>query len=105
MRSKPTSSLGGFVWAPQIWMWECIPVGHNVTIVWYEPWERPFDGDEEWYPTITHTWANVQVSCAVTMRRYKAYISELDMLTYNQVIIQMLCHSCGSFFARASETF
>ena len=92
MRSKPTSTLGGFVWALQVWMWERIPVGRNVTLPPYEPWKYPFDGDEERYPTIAHTWANVQVSSIAAMGRYKAYISELDMLSYNQVIIQMLCH-------------
>ncbi|XP_048544782.1 protein MAIN-LIKE 1-like [Triticum urartu] len=83
MRSKPKSCLGGFVWALQIWMWEGIPVGRNFTIAPEEPWEWPFDGDEERYPTITYTWANVQVSSIAAMGRYKAYISELDMLTYN----------------------
>ena len=88
MRSKPKSCLGGFVWALQIWMWKRIPVGRNFTIAPEEPWEWPFDGDEERYPTITYTWANVQVSSIAAMGRYKAYISELDMLTYNQVIIK-----------------
>jgi hypothetical protein len=73
-------------------MWERIPVGRNITMDPEEPWECDFDGDEERYPTIAHTWANVQVSTIAAMGRYKAYISELDMLTYNQVIIQMLCH-------------
>lgn len=85
MRSKPTSCLGGFVWALQIWMWERIPVGRNITMDPEEPWEWDFDGDEERYPTIAHTWANVQVSTIAAMGRYKADISELDMLTYNQV--------------------
>uniref|UniRef100_A0A8I6XN95 Aminotransferase-like plant mobile domain-containing protein n=1 Tax=Hordeum vulgare subsp. vulgare TaxID=112509 RepID=A0A8I6XN95_HORVV len=85
MRSKPTSSLGGIVWALQIWMWERIPVGRNITVAPEEPWEWPFDGDEERYPTIAHTWANVQVSITAAMGRCKAYISELDMLSYNQV--------------------
>ena len=92
MRSKPTSTLGGFVWALQVWMWERIPVGRNITLPPYEPWKYPFDGDEERYPTIAHTWANVQWSSIAAMGRYKAYISELDMLTYEQVIIQMVWH-------------
>jgi hypothetical protein len=71
-------------------MWERIPVGRNITIAPEEPWEWAFNGDEERYPTIAHTWANVQVSSIATMGWYKAYISELDMLNYNQVIIQML---------------
>ena len=65
-------------------------MGHNITIAPEEPWEWPFDGDEERYPTIAHAWANVQVSSIAAMGRYKAYISELDMLTYNQVIIKSL---------------
>ena len=92
MRSKPKSCLGSFVWALQIWMWECIPVGRNVTIAPEEPWEWAFDGDEERYPTIAYTWATVQVSSIANMGRYKAYISELDMLSYEQVRIQMLWH-------------
>ncbi|XP_048566892.1 protein MAIN-LIKE 1-like [Triticum urartu] len=67
MRSKPKSCLGGFVWALQIWMWERIPVGRNFTIAPEEPWEWPFDGDEERYPTIAYTWANVQVSSIAAM--------------------------------------
>ncbi|XP_044965344.1 serine/threonine-protein phosphatase 7 long form homolog [Hordeum vulgare subsp. vulgare] len=85
MRSKPTSTLGGFVWALQVWMWERIPVGRNLSLPLEEPWEYPFDGDEERYPTIAHTWANVQWTSIAAMGRYKAYISELDMLTYKQV--------------------
>ena len=85
MRSKPTSTLGGFVWALQVWMWERIPVGRNFSLAPEEPWKYPFDGDEERYPTIAHTWANVQWTSIATMGRYKAYISELDMLTYEQV--------------------
>ncbi|KAE8777729.1 hypothetical protein D1007_49469 [Hordeum vulgare] len=85
MRSKPTSTLGGFVWALQVWMWERIPVGRNITLRPEEPWKYPFDGDEERYPTIGHAWANVQWSSITAMGRYKAYISELDMLTYEQV--------------------
>ncbi|KAI5004140.1 hypothetical protein ZWY2020_031383 [Hordeum vulgare] len=85
MRSKPTSCLGGFVWALQVWMWERIPVGRNFSLAPEEPWKYPFDGDEERYPTIAHTWANVQWTSIVAMGQYKAYISELDMLTYEQV--------------------
>ncbi|KAE8777462.1 hypothetical protein D1007_49772 [Hordeum vulgare] len=85
MRSKPTSCVGGFVWALQVWMWERIPVGRNFSLAPEEPWKYPFDGDEERYPTITHTWANVQWTSIAAMGRYKAYISELDMLTYEQV--------------------
>ncbi|KAE8811638.1 hypothetical protein D1007_11425 [Hordeum vulgare] len=47
MWSKSTSTLRGFVWALQIWMWECIPVGRNITLPPEEPWKYPFDGDEE----------------------------------------------------------
>ena len=65
-------------------------MGRNLTIAPEEPWEWPFDGDEERYPTIAYTWANVQVSSIAAMGRYKAYISELDMLTYNQVNIKCL---------------
>ncbi|KAE8790348.1 hypothetical protein D1007_35304 [Hordeum vulgare] len=79
------SCLGGFVWALQVWMWERIPVGRNFSLAPEEPWKYPFDGDEERYPTITHTWANVQWTSIAAMGRYKAYISELDMLTYEQV--------------------
>ncbi|KAE8785884.1 hypothetical protein D1007_40401 [Hordeum vulgare] len=85
MRSKPTSCLGGFVWALQVWMWERIPIGRNFSLAPEEPWKYPFDGDEERYPTIAHTWANVQWTSIAAMGRYKAYISELDMLTYEQV--------------------
>ncbi|KAI5014612.1 hypothetical protein ZWY2020_056002 [Hordeum vulgare] len=85
MRSKPTSCLGGFVWALQVWMWERIPVGRNFSLAPEEPWKYPFDGDEERYPTIAHTWANVQWTSIAAMGRYKAYIGELDMLTYEQV--------------------
>ncbi|KAI5013839.1 hypothetical protein ZWY2020_047331, partial [Hordeum vulgare] len=84
MRSKPTSSLGGFVWALQVWMWERIPVSRNFRLAPEEPWKYPFDGDEERYPTIAYTWANVQWTSIAAMGRYKAYISELDMLTYEQ---------------------
>uniref|UniRef100_A0A8I6YJU6 Aminotransferase-like plant mobile domain-containing protein n=1 Tax=Hordeum vulgare subsp. vulgare TaxID=112509 RepID=A0A8I6YJU6_HORVV len=84
MRSKPTSTLGGFVWALQVWMWERIPVGRNLSLPPEEPWKYPFDGDEERYPTIAHTWANAQWTSIAPMGRYKAYISELDMLTYEQ---------------------
>ncbi|KAE8806973.1 hypothetical protein D1007_16839 [Hordeum vulgare] len=66
-------------------MWERIPVGRNFSLAPEEPWKYPFDGDEERYPTIAHTWANVQWTSIVAMGRYKAYISELDMLTYEQV--------------------
>ncbi|KAE8813476.1 hypothetical protein D1007_09296 [Hordeum vulgare] len=85
MRSKTTSSLGGSVWALKVWMWERIPVGRNFSLAPEEPWKYPFDGDEERYPTIAYTWANVQWKSIVAMGRYKAYISELDMLTYEQV--------------------
>ncbi|KAE8819719.1 Serine/threonine-protein phosphatase 7 [Hordeum vulgare] len=88
MRSKPTSCLGGFVWALQVWMWERIPVGRNFSLAPEEPWKYPFDGDEERYPTIAHTWANVQWTSIAAMGRYKAYISELDMLTYEQFGVQ-----------------
>ncbi|KAE8798975.1 hypothetical protein D1007_25698 [Hordeum vulgare] len=66
-------------------MWERIPVGRNFSLAPEEPWKYPFDGDEERYPTIAHTWANVQWTSIAAMGRYKAYISELDMLTYKQV--------------------
>ncbi|KAE8781492.1 hypothetical protein D1007_45181 [Hordeum vulgare] len=85
LRSKPTSCLGGFVWDLQVWMWERIPVGRNFSLAPEEPWKHPFDGDEERYPTIAHTWANVQWTGIVAMGRYKSYISELDILTYEQV--------------------
>ncbi|KAE8778508.1 hypothetical protein D1007_48528 [Hordeum vulgare] len=88
MRSKPTSSLGGFVWALQVWMWEHIPVGRNFSLAPEEPWKYPFDRDEERYTTIAHTWANVQWTSIMAMGRYKAYISELDMLTYEQFGVQ-----------------
>uniref|UniRef100_A0A8I6YAV1 Aminotransferase-like plant mobile domain-containing protein n=1 Tax=Hordeum vulgare subsp. vulgare TaxID=112509 RepID=A0A8I6YAV1_HORVV len=82
MRSKPTSTLGDFIWALQVWMWERIPVGRNLSLPPEEPWKYPFDGDEEQYPTIAHTLSNVQWTSITAMGRYKAYIRELDMLTY-----------------------
>ena len=85
-------------------MWERIPVGRNVTLPPEEPWRYPFDGNEERYPTIAHTWANVQWSSIAAMGRYKAYISELDMLTYEQVIIQILWHRFLIFFVHGRET-
>ncbi|KAE8792179.1 hypothetical protein D1007_33337 [Hordeum vulgare] len=88
MRIKPTSTLGGFVWALQVWMWERMPVGRNLSLPPEEPWMYPFDEDEERYPTIAHTWANVQWTSIAAMGRYKAYISELDMLTYEQFGVQ-----------------
>uniref|UniRef100_A0A8I6YSC5 Aminotransferase-like plant mobile domain-containing protein n=1 Tax=Hordeum vulgare subsp. vulgare TaxID=112509 RepID=A0A8I6YSC5_HORVV len=60
MRSKPTSTLGGFVWDLQVWMWERMSVGRNLSLPSEEPWMYPFDEDEERYPTIAYTWANVQ---------------------------------------------
>uniref|UniRef100_A0A8I6YCH4 Uncharacterized protein n=1 Tax=Hordeum vulgare subsp. vulgare TaxID=112509 RepID=A0A8I6YCH4_HORVV len=71
-------------------MWEHVLVGHNLSLPPEEPWKYPFDKDEERYPTIAHKWANVQWMSIAGMGRYKAYISKLDMLTYEQVIIQML---------------
>ncbi|KAE8819833.1 Serine/threonine-protein phosphatase 7 [Hordeum vulgare] len=69
MRSKPTSCLGGFVWALQVWMWERIPVGRNFSLAPEEPWKYPFDRDEERYPSIAHTWANVQWTSIAAMGR------------------------------------
>ncbi|KAE8771854.1 hypothetical protein D1007_56207 [Hordeum vulgare] len=60
-------------------------VGRNLSLPPEEPWMYPFDRDEERYPTIAHTWANVQWTSIAAMGPYKAYISELDMLTYEQV--------------------
>ncbi|KAE8804753.1 hypothetical protein D1007_19165 [Hordeum vulgare] len=69
-------------------MWERIPVGRNLGLPPEEPWKYPFDGDEERYPTIAHTWDNVQWSSIAAMGRYKTYISKLDMLTYEQFGVQ-----------------
>ncbi|KAI5008106.1 hypothetical protein ZWY2020_009154 [Hordeum vulgare] len=77
--------------ALQVWMWERIPVGRNFSLAPEEPWKYPFDGDEERYPTIAHTWANVQWTSIAAMGRYKAYISELDMLTYEQYPLSNMC--------------
>ncbi|KAE8805808.1 hypothetical protein D1007_18157 [Hordeum vulgare] len=98
MRSKPTSYLGGFVWALQVWMWERIPVGRNFSLAPEEHWKYPFDGDEERYPTIAHTWANVQWTSIAAMGRYKAYISELDMLTYEQKVANR-CRTLAALFS------
>ncbi|KAE8806341.1 hypothetical protein D1007_17496 [Hordeum vulgare] len=61
------------------------PVGRNLILSLEERWKYPFDGDEERYPTIAYTWANVQWSSIAAMGRYKAYISDLEMMTYEQV--------------------
>uniref|UniRef100_A0A8I6Y067 Aminotransferase-like plant mobile domain-containing protein n=1 Tax=Hordeum vulgare subsp. vulgare TaxID=112509 RepID=A0A8I6Y067_HORVV len=67
MRNKPTSTLGGFVSALQVCMWEPILVGRNLSLPPNEPWKYPFGGDEEQYPTIAHTWANVQWTSTAAM--------------------------------------
>ncbi|KAE8787429.1 hypothetical protein D1007_38593 [Hordeum vulgare] len=48
-----------------------MPVGRNLSLPPEEPWMYPFDGDEERYPTIAHTWANVQWTSIAAMGRYK----------------------------------
>ena len=85
-RSNKTSSLGGFVWALQVWMWERLPVGRPLAKNPRQDWEWSYHEDPMRFPTVAWTWASVEVNAAASMGRYKSYINELDTLTHHQVI-------------------
>ena len=77
-RSSQNSSLGGYVYLLQLWMWSRLPVGRS-KVLDPRPWFEVHGLRRR--PTYAYLWDQVKGPFARSKRAYIEFANELDELT------------------------
>jgi hypothetical protein len=83
-RTSSSSSIGGYVYLLQIWMWFRIPVGRP-RVFQPRPWPWIIVGNDRLRPTYAYIWDQVAAPFARAKRAYMEYVNEFDTLLASSV--------------------